>query len=61
MKKPFANLLAAVRRRPIRSVVLVLVLGLLGGAGYWIALHYYVEHHRAAAEQAEARYDFDAA
>jgi tetratricopeptide (TPR) repeat protein len=61
MKMPFSNPLTAARRRPIRSVVLVLLLSLFVFGGGWAWLHFYVEHHRAAAEQAEARYDFDAA
>ncbi len=55
------RLSAWMRRHPIRSLLLALMLGLLGVWGYWAGLNFYGEHHLQEADQAEARYEFDEA
>jgi Tfp pilus assembly protein PilF len=55
------RLAAGMRRHPIRSLVLALLLGLLGVGGYRVGLSFYADHHLQAADEAEARYEFDEA
>jgi predicted Zn-dependent protease len=62
MKTQLARLLACVRRRPVLSLLLGLLLfAPLGYGGYRAAQHFYIQHHLIAAEQATDRYDFDEA
>jgi Tfp pilus assembly protein PilF len=45
----------------VKLLVILLALGLLGLGGYRAGLHFYVEHHLRAAEEASARYEFEQA
>jgi predicted Zn-dependent protease len=55
------NSLSVLVRHPARSLVWVLVLGLLGLGGYCTARFLRLQYHRAAAERAADHYDFEEA
>jgi Tfp pilus assembly protein PilF len=55
------SLLALPRRHPVKLLGSVLVLCLLGYVAYRAYWYWYAESQRHAAEQAQARYDFDEA
>lgn len=55
------KLLAALRRHPARALTVALLLVLFGASACWAAARLYVDYHRRAAQQALARFDFDAA
>jgi Tfp pilus assembly protein PilF len=55
------NLSAWLWRHRRRALVLVLLVALLGFGAYWLGCYLYAESHLRAADEAEARYDFDEA
>jgi predicted Zn-dependent protease len=61
MKTHLVSLPALVHRRPLRSLALVLVVGLIGWGGYSATKLVRLHHHLVASEQAAACYDFDEA